>query len=102
MFISFVYDLKLQSIRKDADIYLFLRAWNDTEITQFSRSFWDEIYISFSTHQEWIFSMMMSLFGFSKTVWGKDWLPPKRDCMPALFGFSLTLHFLLEKPTDVH
>lgn len=27
------------SIWKDADIYLFLREWNDTEVTQFSRLF---------------------------------------------------------------
>lgn len=52
MFISFVYNLKLQSLRKDADIYLFLRARNDTEITQFSRSFWGEGCISFSAHQD--------------------------------------------------
>lgn len=45
MFISFVYNLKLQSIWKDADVYLFLRAWSDNEITQFSPLFWDEIYI---------------------------------------------------------
>ena len=37
-FISFVYALKLQSVGKYTGIYLYLRAWNGTEITQFSRS----------------------------------------------------------------
>lgn len=99
-FISFVYALKLQSIGKYTGIYLYLRAWNGTEIARFSRSLKDEICFPLSTRQGWIFRMMVPLFSFSKYVWGKDGLLPKKDCGRTAFCLASIWLYIFPRITN--
>lgn len=50
-----------------------------------------------STHQEWIFRMITTLFNFSKISWGIYWSLPKKDYVPALCLASVGLCIFLSK-----
>lgn len=96
MFISFVCNLKLQRIWKDADIYLFLRARNGSEITQFSRSFWDEIYISFSAIGNEFLAWWWASSAFLKPCEGKiDYFQSRTVCQLCLA--SIWLYIFVRK-----